>query len=282
LTRTKSARGEGPFWHENEFFGIDIIGRKLNKITNGGNETSICDTPSMVGCAVVGDDNYFYLALEDGLYRYINNAYQRVSNMEILDSSLRFNDGKCDARGRLWVGTMDKVNEKEPIGSLYVFDGLQSVKEILTDVIVSNGMCWNIDETKFYYIDSPSRKIVSFDYDPIKLELSNPKTIFMITNDAFPDGMTIDEEGMLWVALWNGYSVIRIDPNSGDVLETVDIPCKKVTSVCFGGEHLDELYITTASLEMSENDWERYPNSGCCFKYHPGVKGFLSNTFCVE
>ena len=281
LTRTKSALGEGPFWRDHELYWIDITGRKLNKIAADGSESLICQTPSMVGCAVFGDDDCFYLALEDGLYRFDDNDYQRVGHMPALDSALRFNDGKCDVRGRLWVGTMDKVNEKEPIGSLYVFDGLEKVHEVLTGVTVSNGLCWNSDETKFYYIDSPTREIVSFDYHAEKLTLSNRQVVFKITNEAYPDGMTIDEDGMLWVALWNGYSVIRINPDNGELLETVDIPCKKVTSMCFGGENLDELFITTASLDMTEEELEEYPYSGCCFKHQAKVKGFLSNTFRI-
>jgi len=282
VSQTHSELGEGPVWHNGEFYWIDITGKKVNTINKKGEESVITNTPSFVGCAVPSNDDSFYLGLEDGIYHYENGHCQPAGNFKIMDPALRFNDGKCDVRGRLWLGTMDKENEQAPIGSLYVFDCLQSVTQVLAGVTVSNGLCWNAEETKFYYIDSPSREIVSFNYNPEKLTLSNRNVVFKIASDAYPDGMTIDEEGMLWVALWDGYAVIRINPHNGDLLETVDIPCKKVTSACFGGEHLDELYITTASLDMSENDWKMYPNSGCCFKYRPGVKGFSSNTFCVE
>jgi sugar lactone lactonase YvrE len=235
----------------------------------------------MIGCAVLGRDENFYVGLEDGVHRFDGTKCELMGGFRHADSAVRFNDGKCDARGRFWLGSMDKVNEEMPLGSLYVVNPDFSVAQVHSGITVSNGLCWNADEDCFYFVDSPTRNVFAFDYDPETLQLSNRRVVFTVPEPAYPDGMTIDDEGMLWLALWDGYAVLRIDPASGEVLETLSVPCRKVTSVCFGGEDRGDLYITTASLGMNDSDWQEYPDSGCCFKYRPGVAGADSFLFGV-
>ncbi|MGS2722299.1 SMP-30/gluconolactonase/LRE family protein [Porticoccus sp. GXU_MW_L64] len=278
-TQTASELGEGPVWHNGDFYWIDITGQRLNKRSATGEESCLLQTPSMIGCAVPAQGDSFYLGLEDGIYHFDGRNCQPAGHFRMADPALRFNDGKCDARGRFWLGSMDKLHEQEPLGGLYVVDAGLNTTQVLSGITVSNGLCWSADESCFYYVDSPTRNVCAFDYNPETLQLENRRSIFSVPEPAYPDGMTIDDEGMLWLALWDGYAVLRIDPSDGQILEKVDVPCRKVTSVCFGGADRNELYITTASLAMADSDWQAYPNSGRCFVCQPGVTGARSKTF---
>jgi sugar lactone lactonase YvrE len=139
-------------------------------------------------------------------------------------------------------------------------------------------LCW--DGSVFYYVDSPTKQIKKYSYNEEDLTITGADVVYtVVDDDVYPDGMCIDDEGKLWLALWNGYKVLRIDPVSGEVLQIVDVPCKKVISCCFGGVDRDMLFITTASLDMSEIDSLKYPDSGKIFFCRPGVKGPLLKQF---
>jgi sugar lactone lactonase YvrE len=207
---------------------------------------------------------------------------------------LRFNDAKVDAHGRLFAGTMD-MTEKQPIGGLFLATWLSvaspssssatnsalcRVRDV-GDVTVSNGMDWCPCTKRMYYIDSPSQQVrfykfshesglVSEAVDEIdtpqketvdqfpKGSNGTGRVLAQLVNDWFPDGMCVDESGFLWVAVWNGGRVLRIDPSSGAVCGEVRVPVKRVTSVCFGGPRLSQLYITTAK----GNDVSAAPDAG--------------------
>lgn len=219
----------------------------------------------------------------------------------------RFNDGKADPTGRLWLGTMGS----EPVlgkvtpnaGALYTFETGEKIRQHLSKISISNGLAWNVSLKKFYYIDSPERKIFQFDYDEkngsiCKYFISSPKqfcsteiiriaanqeTIFTFDKhkiEGFPDGQAIDTDGNLWVAVFNGYRVIKIDPRKPEtLLDTIRIPAKQVTSVAFGGPNLDELYVTSARftvagvvLDPKEGHGATFRVTGVGAKGYPGVK----------
>lgn len=169
----------------------------------------------------------------------------------------RFNDGKCDPSGRIWAGTMgeERVNGKtvRGRGSLYTFQN-KTVTKHLGEIGISNGLAWNEKLKKMYYIDTFKSCVEEYDFDIENGKISNGKSIFNLTENnvgGFPDGMTIDTDGNLWVAVFNGYKVIKIDPKKPDtLLATIPIPAKQVTSVAFGGPNLDELYVTTARFTV--------------------------------
>ena len=167
--------------------------------------------------------------------------------------------------------------EAGPDSALYCMDAEHEVKTMLTGVIQGNGLAWSADTKKFYFIDTQKFCVQEFDYDIEKNELSNGRVCVEVPSEmGIPDGMTIDDEGMLWVALWGGKAVARYDPATGAMLEKVELPALNVTSCCFGGEKLDELYITTASLGT---DLKEYPLAGGVFKIKPGVTGRPSYKF---
>lgn len=193
----------------------------------------------------------------------------------------RFNDGKCDPQGRFWVGSMHLEQEKGE-ASLFMIDKQGSLEQKINSVTISNGIVWTADKSTMYYIDTPTSEIKAYDYNNTNGEISNEKVVVRIPETlGFPDGMTIDSGGMLWVGMWNGGAVICFDPRTGEAIRSIDVPAHNVTSCAFGGKNLDMLYITTASLDMTEAEKRAYPLAGSVFKVVPGVTGVKCD-FYVE
>ncbi|MCM8535191.1 MAG: SMP-30/gluconolactonase/LRE family protein [Lentisphaeraceae bacterium] len=272
--------GEGPLYHEGNFYWVDLIsGTFMSKGPDGLEKTLYENAENPVTSIVPGKDGFLRLTLANGFARYVDGEVVPEQSFQLSDPLIRFNDGKCDSLGNYWAGTMDN-SEITPKGALYSLRPDKTVVQVLAGVTVSNGMCWSADQETLYYIDSPTKRVRAYDLDPISLTVSNRRSIFKIEEkDVFPDGMCIDLEGNLWVALWGGSAVLCIDPETGAQLDKIDIPCLKVTSCCFGGPSFDQLFITTASKDMTDKDWERYPDSGKVFKATPGVIGLPADTY---
>eukprot|EP01133_Synstelium_polycarpum_P002481 gene2481-2822_t len=181
-----------------------------------------------------------------------------LANPETLDTN-RYNDGKVDPAGRFWIGTMSLKNGQPDEASLYSVDHGVSKKH-LDGLRISNGLIWSLNHTKMYYIDTPTLGIDVFDYNNDTGVIGNRSRLITFTgNDGSPDGMTIDSEGMLWVAHWDGSKVTRWDPESRQCNLTVSLPVSRVSSCAFGDEDLSTLYITTAKSDQK--------NSGGLFRY---------------
>jgi sugar lactone lactonase YvrE len=164
--------------------------------------------------------------------------------------------------------------------SLYRIDDDHSVHVMLDDVSISNGIVWTSDKKTMYYNDTPTLTVQAFDYDDRTGELSNRRVVVKIPKDSgYPDGMTIDAEDKLWVALWGGNCVARFDPLSGALLQKIAVPAPNVSSCAFGGKDLKTLYITTAREGLSEEKLKEFPLSGGLFSVEPGVMGVPANFY---
>lgn len=189
-----------------------------------------------------------------------------------IDSTLRMNDGKCDPWGRMWAGTM-AFDEAPGRGALYCLEPNGTPRQVVADVTVSNGLGWSPDGTQMYYIDSPRRTIDVFDFDGRTGLIGNRRVLVSIPPGmGIPDGLAVDEEGFLWVALYGGASICRYGPD-GQLAETVPFPTRVVTSCGFGGEALDQLYVTTATYGLSDVELRSSVGSGGVFRVRPGVIG---------
>lgn len=178
-----------------------------------------------------------------------------------LDKSVRFNDGKCDARGRFWCGTM-ALAETADAGELYMMDSAHKVTRQLTKVTISNGICWSLDNKTMYYIDTPKGTLDAFDYDLEQGAISNRRVVVKNEWGGHFDGMTIDSQGNLYIALWGAGQVIAINPTNTNkpLIATIELPSVlNVTSCAFGGEDLKTLFITTAT---NQTDLKTFPNAG--------------------
>ena len=189
----------------------------------------------------------------------------------------RFNDGKCDCSGRFWAGTMSKkldsgYGDSGPAGSVYCLEPDLRISRKIENVTISNGLGWSPDNGTLYYIDSPTKTVAAYDFDRRNGGISRKRVVVELPDGfvGMPDGMCVDAEGMLWIALWGGAGVTRWDPATGGLLQKLAVPALNVTSCVFGGTKLDELFITTARLGT---DTQAYPLAGGLFRVKPGVTG---------
>lgn len=274
--------GEGAVWDAaaSLLYWVDIFGHKVfiyNPVTDMNREI---DVGQQVGTVVPRASGGLLLAMKDGFYALDTNfeLLTPIINPESHLGANRFNDGKCDPAGRFWAGTM--TNDSSPGGALYRLDTDMSVTQVLTGITCSNGLTWSPDKKNMYYIDSSTREVWSFDYDEATGNISGQRTAVTISKaEGVPDGMTIDEEGMIWVAHWGGGIVSRWNPHTGDRLETIHVPVTQVTSCAFGGANLDTLYITTASVELNESDMAKYPLAGSLFQIKTKTRGIPGFSF---
>ncbi|CAL1526095.1 unnamed protein product [Lymnaea stagnalis] len=198
----------------------------------------------------------------------------------------RFNDAKCDASGRLWAGTMGPVvatgTPQMGVGTLYSLSPDHKLASHLTELNISNGMDWSPDNTVMDYIDSMSYSVAAFDFDISSGTMSNKRVLAEFDDKSMlPDGMCTDIEGKLWVAFYRGSRVCRLDPETGKTLQTILFPATNVTSCCFGGKDLDELYVTSSVYQVSADDLKhKQPLAGSVFRVTGlGVKGKPANNF---
>ncbi len=284
LLHTPAQLGEGAIWDSQTqlLYWVDINGKTVN-IYNPTQKTNTCfNVFKRPGTVVPIDSENVLVALEDGLITlniHTGKIVYQLQTPQFETNSLRFNDGKCDKNGRFWVGTMD-LNAKKEAGVLYSLQNNFKLKPEVLKTTISNGIAWNADDTKMYYIDTTTSNISCFDYDLLTGNINNRTEIIAINPKlGYPDGMTIDNQGMLWVALWDGFAVACFNPNTGEILHKINIPAPKVTSCAFGGSNLDILYITTARVDMSAAELEKYPLSGSLFYAKIGTLGVKANAF---
>ncbi len=275
--------GEGPVWDEvNQcILWLDITKGEIHKYNINTNLHTFFKVGEMVGCIAPKESDGFIAGLENGI-AFIDiekNAIQHIVNPEE-GLGNRFNDGKCDAAGRFWVGTM-ALSEEESKGNLYVMETDLSVKKKIENVTISNGIAWNMDNTIMYYINTPTNYVFAFDYNAETGDIENQRVVIDLTHETgSADGMTIDEEGMLWIAFYGGWRVGRYNPTTGDLLQQINLPAENVTCCTFGGVELNDLYITTASKGMSEEALKRQPDAGKLFVVkNVGVKGMNAKKF---
>jgi len=278
----KSSLGEGPIWdaQRNRILWIDYDKALLHAYEPQNGTHSVITLPHQVSCFALREAGGFIVAGNEGI-AFLDPETGEAETLVDPERDLvatHFNDGKCDPRGRFLAGTLSERNEPE--GSLYQVDSNRECRRLETGIACSNGLAWSIDERTLYYVDSLTQLIVAYDYDIDTGAIGNRREIVSyLGTDALPDGMTSDEEGMLWVAEWGGWQVSRWNPATGERLAVVEVPAKHVTSCAFGGEHLDELFITTAAAELSCKERENQPLAGGLFRAKVGVKGSPAHLF---
>jgi sugar lactone lactonase YvrE len=274
--------GEGPSWDQQtrRLLWVDITGEVVHRFdpTSGNDERFRVGQP--VGAVVPTTDGRLTLAASDGfaILDLSSGEIERIADVEADLADTMMNDGKCDPVGRLWAGTKDAVGSR-PIASLYRLGADREPVRMLPGLTVSNGLGWSPDCTTMYFIDSPTQRIDVLDFDLDAGEISNRRTLAEIPEDwGVPDGMTVDEEGFLWVAFWGGSAVRRFDP-SGALVTTIEFPVSQVTSCSFGGVDLRDLYVTTARDGLSHRRLAEQPLAGALFRLRPGVAGQAPHPF---
>jgi sugar lactone lactonase YvrE len=277
---TKAELGEGPIWHAptQRLYWVNIMQGEVHVYDPGTNTDRAISVGQSVGTVVPRRSGGVMLALNHG-FASLDLESGAVSLLVDPEKHLpanRFNDGKCDPAGRFWAGTMlNGAGESDPPhGSLYSLDANHQVRQRLGHLRISNGIVWSLDKRTMYFVDSPDRRVDAFDYDDATGEIGKRRVAVTIAREyGMPDGMTIDAEGMLWVAGWGGGQVSRWHPATGKFLETIKVPASQSSACAFGGPNLDELYITSARIGLDAATLANEPHAGGLFVARPGVKG---------
>jgi sugar lactone lactonase YvrE len=267
--------GEGPVWDPrsqtlhfvnikaNDLLSFREKGRcRVRSVFGGLSAVFLTDTPRLLCATTRG------LLLAE----YRGASPRVLTPIEVGRPGNRTNDGKIDPLGRVWIGTMDDT-EKAVTGALYRVDHDTAVTRVLDDIGVSNGLDWSPDGTVLYYTDSKRRVIWRFPFDMEAGTVGRPEVFATVPKEhGCPDGLTVDAEGFVWSAHWDGWRITRYDPE-GTVERVVWLPVPRVTSLCFGGRRLDTLYITSARIGLSTDELLEAPLSGALFSCQPGVVG---------
>jgi sugar lactone lactonase YvrE len=273
--------GEGPFWDDakQELYFVDITNKQIKIFSPSDSSVRTIQFSQEVSAVFLDQNSELIVAARDGVFAASQDGALKtlLAPIEPEDTSIRTNDAKCDSTGRMWVGTM-AFDFTPGVATLFTLDS-KGLKEVVPVLTIANGMGWSRDQKNMYFIDSPTGRVDIFDCDLHSGELQNrwPFITFDVTG-GIPDGLTTDEDGGIWVAFFGGGEVRRFDP-SGELTHVVTLPVKQVTSCCFGGKDMSELFITTARYAMNSESLAREPLAGSLFKLSTTFKGSKSHRY---
>jgi len=273
--------GEGPYWRpeDDALLWVDVVRGHLHmtRVQVGETITIELDTVSAAFPAVGGG------IITAGGHRLMLRATRpgegwagRIIAEAPARDGVRFNDASVDPAGRVWVGSMD-IKEKEPLGTLYRLDSGGTLTPVVKGATVSNGIGWSPDGTRMYYNDSPLRRIDMFDYDQATGEAYQGRMFADLSGaEGFPDGLTVDADGYVWVAMFAGGALRRFTP-AGHQDAVIPLPVSQPTSCAFGGPGMADLFVTTAYRDLSEAQRAAEPLAGRLLRLRPGPVGLPSS-----
>ena len=274
--------GEGPVWDDRRqaLWWIDVKDPRLFRYDPASGENLELNMPERIGCIALRAGGGLIGAFVTG-FKWIDpetGAVTPIVDPEPDRPDNRFNDGKCDRRGRRFAGTMDNA-EIECTGTLYRLDPDLSVQVMCTGVHLSNGLGWSPDDRVLYYTDSLRRTIWAYDYDLEIGAMANRRTFARVPEEAgVPDGLCVDADGYVWSAHWGGWRLTRDAPD-GRVERVVKMRVPQPSCPAFGGPDLDVLYVSSAAIEMTPADFAKAPDAGGLFALDVGVRGLPGNRF---
>lgn len=283
LVDAQALLGEGPAWDSmrGRLYWVDILASHLHCYDPVNQVDEKIVLPAPPGCVAPAHSGALILGLGNSIATFDPDSAQLtwLAHPEAHLPGNRFNDGKCGPDGRFLAGTMDNA-ETEASGALYSWSAYGALKTLVSGVRISNGLAWSPDHKTFYFIDTPTFNIMAYDYDLASGEIANPRVAVSVPPAlGWPDGMTSDTHGRLWVALWGGAALTVWEPGSGKLLEKIPVPARNVTSCAFGGPHGDQLYITSARKGLDKADLTAYPATGGLFRIQTDVTGMPTFTF---
>lgn len=262
--------GEGPLWHpdEQKLYWVDIPNGRIFRYDPATDTHEQCYDGEVVGGFTVQADGALLLFMKKGAVKIWREGQLTTVVDEIPEErDSQFNDVIADPAGRVFCGTMPT---KDRLGRLYRLDTDGTMTKLLDEIGCSNGMGFTLDRKKMYYTDSPKLEIYLFDYDGATGAITNQRVfVRTLEDEGVPDGMTVDAEGYVWSARWDGNCLVRYAPD-GTEDRRIQFPAKKVSSVIFGGEDYMDIYVTTAGGDKKETDG---PDAGALFRVNLGIRG---------
>ena len=298
VTTVPDGLSESPFWHpqENRLYWVDIPGRRLARLAFQGlmqpqGDVEYWPMREEPGCIAPVQGGGLIVALRDGIYlgKSWGGPLQQLAAAPYDTAKLRFNDGKCDAQGRFWAGSLYEPKD-QALGVLYMLDG-QGLHPMMDGVVTANGLAWSPDGRTAYWADTAAHQVRAFDFDAATGQLSGGRVFQQMASkpagwvwgdaEAYggrPDGAAVDSEGCYWSAQYEGQRLLRLSP-SGQVLAEVRTPVPCPTMPCFGGPDLKTLFITTSRQGRSAQELAQHPYAGCVFAMRVEVAGLPVNAY---
>jgi L-arabinonolactonase len=284
VSDVKAVLGEGPYWDvtDQRLYWVDIKGKQIHRFDPQTDSDESWPTPEVVGSLAVRENGELIVALKSGLYFFDPNTagltLVALPSAQLHPPQNRFNDGKVDRQGRFWAGSMDD-SEREPTGGLFRLDRQLQCERLVDQITISNSLCWSPDGGILYYSDSLQRTVWAWDFDGASGAITNRRVFIQLpSSDGVPDGATVDAEGYFWLCVWDSWEVRRYDP-TGRLTQTVSMPVQRPTCPMFGGLNLDTVYVTSASIGLSEAELREQSAAGGVFAFEPGVKGIAESRF---
>jgi sugar lactone lactonase YvrE len=271
VVAARARLGECPVWDVDRqvLFWVDAYNHRVHQFDPATRRNRYLETGDVVSAIVLAGQDRLLIALRDRL-AFLNvdtGTIEVVYHIKFPCPNTRFNDGKCDSQGRFWIGAISDAPEQ---AELYRYDPDGSMHVMETGLTISNGLGWSPDDATFYLTDSAKHLIYAYDFDAESGAISNRRVFIDLSKEIVdgavvePDGITIDQAGNLWVALWNGWRVACFNPQ-GEEIHSIKLPVQRPTSVTFGGAELRDLYITTASVGLSQKEIQKGFNAGDLF-----------------
>lgn len=263
-------------YYKGAYYWVDIQGQSLHELKDGEYRDLKFEMNQVTSVVPYGKHGLL-VSLNDKLVLVQDMKFKQEFNTQIkLREKTRFNDAKVDPWGNYWVGSMD-LDFESPTGALHCIKPDGEVVCVFDKVTCSNGLAWHESKRKFYYVDSITQEVVAYDFDPVKIKLTNKQIVYReLREQVYPDGMCSDAQGNLWLALYGGAEVLNINPDRAVVEDVLALPCPNVTSCCFAGDSLKQLMVTTASVGT---ETDNFPEAGYVFKFELNVQGMPVNIF---
>ncbi|QOY92727.1 SMP-30/gluconolactonase/LRE family protein [Massilia sp. UMI-21] len=272
--------GEGALWHaaSRSVYFVDIKGRRIHRCAADGSERRSWEAPGQPGFVVPASNGGLVCALEDGLYRFdeASGAFTLLRNVEEALPGNRFNDGYVDAGGNLWFGSMDD-GQAQPSGALYRLDRHGVLARADDGYIITNGPAISPDGRTLYHTDTPRRRVYAFELRPDG-SLAGKRLFLQLPEGSRPDGMAVDRDGQLWIALFGAGRIERYTP-AGRLVGAVYFPCTNITKLAFGGDDLRTAYVTTAWKGLSAAQRAEQPLAGALFAFRVETPGLPPQVF---
>jgi sugar lactone lactonase YvrE len=272
---------ERPLWDERHgcLVWVEVTAGRLHRYRPVFGDDVLAQLEVPLGAAGLRSGGGYVLAAGDGFHLVDQDGRREEGPFRPSDmaANVRFNDGACDPAGRFWAGTV-ALDSRRGGGALYRFDPDRSIHRVLGHVTESNGIGWSPDGETLYYVDSGEPRIRAFEFDAEVGSLGRVRDLVLLNEDEIPDGLTVDEEGCVWVALW-GAGTVRRYSSSGVLLERLPVPVSRVSCPGFGGPDLADLYVTTAWEGMSVQERVAQPLAGHILRTRAGVKGRVASRF---
>jgi sugar lactone lactonase YvrE len=280
LTEQRAVLGESPLWHRSGaiFYWVDIATELVFSYDPQTGRTGVEHRGLEVTALSEAEGGGLVMVTSRGLFSLRDGQVDRLVPLELSDE-VRTNDGKADPRGRVWFGTMD-LEASRPVGELFAFDS-GKLRRVQDQVILSNGLGWSPNADTLYHIDTTRRLIYRHGYDIDTGGVSDREVFVDLTGSSeVPDGLAVDTDGNLWVAMWDGWR-IDVFNNKGKNVHRESLPVQRPTSVAFGGSGLSELYVTTATEGLEPAEIEDHPHAGKLLRLDPGVSGLPIGVFSL-